>query len=353
MKRDYVGELDLLRFLAALAVLVFHLAFRGGAADGLSPLVYDPLVPVAKYGYLGVDLFFMISGFVIMMSARAESVWKFVVSRLTRLYPAFWICCSVTFVVILISGTTRFPSSLQVYLINMTMLPGSTGTKFLDGSYWSLGIELRFYFLVALVILIGQINNAERFVYGWLLITILANFVPLPWVEMKLILKYAPYFIAGAIFYFIRLQGATPLRWAAIGASWLLAVDRALAACAAQVEHYQIPHSTAVVVVLTTLFFLVFAAIALRRTGPLAKHRWPMLGALTYPLYLIHQTVGYLLITTFYPTVNVHMLFWGTVGLSLLAAYIVCRYLEKPLASALRSLLETGMRAVGRLAFRP
>ncbi|GGY92312.1 hypothetical protein ACFFTM_26095 [Pseudoduganella plicata] len=100
------------------------------------------------------------------------------------------------------------------------------------------------------------------------------------------------------------------------------------------------------------MFFIVFGVIALRRTGALGRRRWPMLGALTYPLYLIHQTVGYLLITEFYPTVNTHVLFWGTVGLSLLAAYLISRYLERPLAAALRSLLEMGRRAVGRLHFR-
>jgi peptidoglycan/LPS O-acetylase OafA/YrhL len=352
MKRDYVGELDLLRFVAALAVLVFHIGFRGGAADGLSPLIYEELMPVAKYGYLGVDLFFMISGFVIMMSAQAESVGKFIVSRLTRLYPAFWICCSITFLAILLSETVRFPSSSQTYLINMTMLAGSTGTKFLDGSYWSLAIELKFYFLVALVILTGQINNAEKLVYAWLLVAVVAQFVKLPWVETKLIIRFAPYFAAGAIFYFIRSHGGTPLRWVAIVTSWLLALDRALVNCAEQTQHYNVPHSVTVVCMLTTLFFVVFAAISLRRTGALGRYRWPMLGAITYPLYLIHQTVGYLLITEFYPTVNTHVLFWGTVGLSLLSAYLISRYLERPLALALRSLLELGGRAIGRLSFR-
>jgi len=352
MKRDYIGELDMLRFLAALAVLIFHFAFRGAAADGLSPLLYTPIAGVAKYGYMGVDLFFMISGFVIMMSAQAESVGKFALSRLTRLYPALWICCSATFLVILLADTTRFPTSLQTYLINMTLLAGSTGTTFVDGSYWSLGVELRFYVLVAIVILIGQIRNAEKFIYGWLLIAVITQFMPMPWIENKLIIKFTPYFVAGAIFYFIRQQGPTTLRCAAIIVSWLLALSRALAARAEQVDHYAVTHSEAVVCLMTTAFFLVFAAIALRLTGRLGMRRWPVLGALTYPLYLIHQTIGYLFITALYPTVNQHVLFWSTVALSLLVAYVISRYLERPLARALRVVLETGARSIGRLALR-
>ena len=63
-----VNEIDLLRFIAALAVVFFHYAFRGYAADDLSILPYPLLAPLAKYGYLGVELFFMISGFVILTS---------------------------------------------------------------------------------------------------------------------------------------------------------------------------------------------------------------------------------------------------------------------------------------------
>jgi peptidoglycan/LPS O-acetylase OafA/YrhL len=70
MSRSRINELDVLRLFAALFVVCFHYAFRGHAADGLSPISYPPLLPAAKYGYLGVQLFFMISGFVILMSVH-------------------------------------------------------------------------------------------------------------------------------------------------------------------------------------------------------------------------------------------------------------------------------------------
>lgn len=96
-----VNEIDLLRFLAALAVVFFHYSFRGYAADGLSVMSYPLLASVSKYGYLGVELFFMISGFVILMTAAHAGLRDFVISRVVRLYPAFWACCTVTFLVIL------------------------------------------------------------------------------------------------------------------------------------------------------------------------------------------------------------------------------------------------------------
>ncbi|MCU0650139.1 MAG: hypothetical protein MUF00_19285, partial [Gemmatimonadaceae bacterium] len=76
----------------------------------------------AKYGYLGVELFFMISGFVILMTAANGSVRDFVISRAVRLYPAFWVCCTATFLVTMFIGEPRYSASLEQYIVNMTML---------------------------------------------------------------------------------------------------------------------------------------------------------------------------------------------------------------------------------------
>ena len=97
MKNTRVNEIDLLRFFAALAVVFFHYSFRGYAADAMSIMPYPLLASLSKYGYLGVELFFMISGFVILMTAANGSLRSFAISRIVRLYPAFWACCTVTF----------------------------------------------------------------------------------------------------------------------------------------------------------------------------------------------------------------------------------------------------------------
>ena len=90
MSKTRVNEIDLLRFFAALAVAFYHYAFRGYAANNLSIMPYPLLEPIAKYGFLGVELFFMISGFVILMTAASGSLKGFIVSRIVRLYPAVW-----------------------------------------------------------------------------------------------------------------------------------------------------------------------------------------------------------------------------------------------------------------------
>lgn len=80
--------------------------------------------------------------------------------------------------------------------------------------------------------------------------------------------------------------------------------------------------------------------IAQRWTGKLAHKRWLVLGALTYPLYLIHQNIGYMLFDQLYLSINPHLLFWGTLGLMLILAYGIYAVFEKCLTRQIRQILE-------------
>ncbi len=143
-----VNEIDLLRFIAAMAVVFFHYSFRGYAAGVMPVMPYPAFAPLSKYGYLGVELFFMISGFVILMTAAGGSLRKFLVSRIVRLYLAFWACCTLTFAVTAASGDPRFSTTMGHYLGNMTMLSGFFGVPLIDGAYCSLLVELGVAFAV-------------------------------------------------------------------------------------------------------------------------------------------------------------------------------------------------------------
>ena len=109
-----MGSLDLLRLVSALAVVAFHYLFRGSA--GQVPYLdhpYPAAQAMALYGYLGLNLFFMISGFVIAWSAEGRTFRAFAIARFARLYPGFVICMTITFAVLLVAGDPRLPVGLQ------------------------------------------------------------------------------------------------------------------------------------------------------------------------------------------------------------------------------------------------
>jgi len=100
-------DIDLMRFVAAFSVMLFHYTFRGNAADNMFDVAYPIIGLVSRYGFLGVDLFFIISGFVILLTARNRDVRGFVISRIVRLYPAVWFCVTLTFIAITLFGKER------------------------------------------------------------------------------------------------------------------------------------------------------------------------------------------------------------------------------------------------------
>jgi len=344
-----VNEIDLLRLLAALAVVFFHYSFRGFAADGMSDLSYPLLSPFFKYGYLGVELFFMISGFVIMMSAASGSLRGFMISRFVRLYPAFWACCTITFVVTIAIGGSRYSASMSQYLINMTMLSGLIGVPPIDGSYWSLFVELKFYALVAIVLLIGRIHQAQLFLIFWLMASIVLEFLPVDMLRHLLTVHFSGYFIAGATFFLMMSQGVSLTRVGMLFLSWCLAVYEAINDLPKFEEHFNTDMSRYVVTVIITTFFLVMLLIALRRTGFFGRNRWLLAGTLTYPLYLLHQNIGFMVFNIAYPAINPHLLFWGAIAAALGAACVVNILVERRYAQPMKVALNNLIDAIHRL----
>jgi len=333
-----VNEVDLLRFLAALAVVFFHYTFRGYAADDMSVMPYPLLAPVAKYGYLGVQLFFLISGFVILMTASSGGARSFVVSRIVRLYPAFWVCCTITFIVTIFIGEPQYSIKIWQYLINMSMLSGFLNVPAVDGAYWSLFIEIQFYALVVIVLLLNRIHQAELILVAWLLCTIFLEAIPIGKLRYLLIVDYSAFFIAGAMLYLIWSKGITLVRAGAVFAAWVLAVAGSLKALPHMEKHYNTEMSGYVVITIVSLFFLTMILISMKCTGVIGRTRYLVIGALTYPLYLLHQNVGFMIFNFLYPSINVDILLWGVIALVIFVSYLINTFIERRFGPKLKKI---------------
>jgi len=340
MNSKRVNEIDLLRFIAALAVVFFHYAFRGHAADNMTTMPYPMLASVSKYGYLGVQLFFMISGFVILMTAANGSLKGFVISRASRLYPAFWACCTLTFCVTIFIGEPRYQVYASQYLFNLTMFSDFIGgVPPIDGVYWSLFVELRFYALIAIILIIGKIHHAQSFVVLWLIASIALEIKPVSGLNYALITEYSAFFIAGSTFFLIWSKGPSITKITIILLSWCLATFQSISELERFRKHFDADIDPYVVAGVVTSSYACMLMISLKKTAFLGRHPWLLAGSITYPLYLVHQNIGYMLFNIAHPHVSSHLIFWGTIAAAILLAYVVHRVVERKFSTLIKSAL--------------
>lgn len=340
-------EIDLFRFLAAMGVVLFHYTFRGYAADGLSPLSFPYLAEVFKYGYLGVNLFFMISGFVILLTALDKDFKGFVISRITRLYPAFWAGVTITALAIVFLGGSRFTVGMLQYLGNLSMVGGYFGVKAVDGVYWTLLVEIRFYFLVGIILLLGQIDKTKGFLLLWLLASILDIFIRIPaGVRVFLIPQWSSYFIAGAMCYLVRREGPSGFKLTVIAIAYYLSVRHACWRIPRMEEHYHTVFSGLATSAIISLFYVAMLLVSLGKSQFINKKQMLALGVLTYPLYLVHQNLGFMLFNAWGEVLNKYLMLLLVIGVMILVAYLIHKYVENvasvPLARLLHSVAQGG-----------
>jgi peptidoglycan/LPS O-acetylase OafA/YrhL len=161
--------LDPLRFGAALGVAVFHLIFWSwawpsiGVAPGFEHYVaadvqFQSAAPFTWFGWVGVEIFFVISGFVIANSASESSATEFLFSRALRLYPAVWVCSTATFIVLLLFGSGSASEFIIPYMRAMLLIPKGINGQWIDCVYWTLAAEMAFYGLVFCALLTRKIT---------------------------------------------------------------------------------------------------------------------------------------------------------------------------------------------------
>jgi len=335
--------LDGLRLVCALAVAGYHFG-DSWRLDGVRPPAHHlpHAAPVLIYGFLGVEVFFLISGFVICLSAWGRTVREFAASRVARLYPAFWAGVLATAVVVAVAPvTTGVPVSgvpgVRDVLVNLTMLPEPLNTPLVDTVYWTLWVELRFYLIVACLIGTGLTDRRVR-VLGtvWLVAAVVLPAFPDAPLREVVMPDFAPYFVAGMTMFLLRRSPADRRLWVLLAGCWLVSLQRVEVRALDLKPGFAVPVWPAMV--LLTVAYAVLLAIALGWTDRLDWRWLGAAGALTYPFYLLHQRIGYSLIRAGHDHTGLpaSVLIIGAVVILLTAAWLVHRLVERPLAPLLR-----------------
>lgn len=340
-KHGRLAGLDALRGIAAMAVVLYHYSawyhFPSSytqmyhARLGDNPLP-EPTVLLTR-GHLGVELFFIISGFVIFMTLERTSTLRiFVFSRFARLYPAFLACMAVTVAVgVALQGTHPYPSQ---FLTNLTMAPELFGRSPIDGSYWSLLYELVFYALAGFCCIVMGWRNPELPCAVWIAIALIVRVTepsPFPGLLKQLTAAhFAHLFVIGIMLFRIHANR--------FNARTLLLLMAALAV-AFLGPHWTFQPIGSVEYGLTILGFAALVWFAATPRGwILAMGPLGFLGRVSYPLYLVHQAAGFALIARLeaagYSADNAILM---TAAAALLVAWVVSRLVEYPAQQWLRA----------------
>jgi peptidoglycan/LPS O-acetylase OafA/YrhL len=342
--------------VAALMVCGYHYGGRGGdisAAWGRDPdHVFPHLAGALSYGPLGVQIFFVISGFVISMSGWGRTVKDFAVSRVTRLYPAYWAALIIVTVVFATAGMDRVPDS--DLLVNFTMFQMPAGAQRVLGVCWTLWAEMRFYLLFALCVVWRGATRRRvlAFCAVWTVTALYAESAGDKFLDLALMPEYAPFFVAGMCLYLIRRFGHDALTWGLLAGAFLLGQREEVKALVAP-DGMAVFHHRSVPVVLAVLTVGMLAVIAVTLVPAIADVQWRWLtlaGALTYPFYLVHEHLGWVMIgklnqhTDLAPSAVLVI----TVASMLLLAYALHRLVERPFGLRLKRLLNKAPVLTGR-----
>lgn len=328
-----ITVLDPVRFFAALAVVFYHYTARH--ENGY----FDTLSNVTQYGYLGVPLFFMISGFVISASAKNRSASAFAVSRVVRLYPALWVCVSITAVFVVSFESGPVAVSFGQYISNLTLLYEYIGYPPVDGVYWTLVAELKFYACVFLLLLLNVFKYYRIWLSAWMLMTVMHLLFNEPFFMGWFISPYySSYFIAGVVFYLVLQDGfdrfKVSLLLLSLAVSSIKGFEQAggFMVNPSDVERY-------IAVFIMWSFYVLFALTAMGKLELKNSRILMYMGGMTYPVYLLHNRVGKLIIDSSAGYVNEAVAVFLTIVFILLLSLVIHVYLEGKVATPLKMVL--------------
>ena len=228
--RDRVETIDVMRGIAALMVTWWHL-FDPAVRYLNSDVLQAVATASARNGASGVYMFFVISGFVIPMAGvgggRSIAFWSAIAKRMVRLYPPFLV--SVLFAVGLMLAAAHMPgfagrqpevSAWQVFA-NASYLAPYVGVEWINPVFWTLLIEVQYYFLIYAVLRQMGSLPPQCLLIG----TTIAALFPLTIHSFSVIFDFTEFFATGFLAFLIvdgrisRLQGV-----AAIGVALIVAL---------------------------------------------------------------------------------------------------------------------------------
>jgi peptidoglycan/LPS O-acetylase OafA/YrhL len=291
--------IDGLRGLAALAVVLFHV--NQALFHTYGSWVPHDLAALMQHGFLGVDVFFVMSGFVIAYSVRNAQltfgfIGRFALRRSVRLDPPYWAAMLLEITLIwagLRVGLALAPvPSMKQILSHFLYLQDLLGYGDIINVFWTLCFEIQFYLgLIVLLVLhrrIGEVFGqrlarpaAVAVLAGLFLYSVLVRYQAfgLEAPHGVAIIRWFQFFMGVCVWWVV--SGKIP--WYVLVAMWLATIGTVIA-------QQEPPYEVLAVAVSAVLWWRYRRD---RLTSLFSSRPFQFLGAISYSLYLFHSTVGW------------------------------------------------------------
>ncbi|RZK57788.1 MAG: acyltransferase, partial [Pedobacter sp.] len=276
-KHNYI--LDMIRFVAAFAVILFHLnLFWVKNHNWYTDLVI--------YGWLGVPMFFVLSGYCIMISAKNVSTpADFLIRRFFRIFPTYWvslivILCSAIFQK-LYTGTNsvaNLPHSINdiistIFLVTYPL----TKTQISNFVYWTLTCEIIFYLITSLSL---YTKNEQLRIIIFSLVSVVSLFIPFQRTGYLFFFSYWSSFCLGTCLFLLSQKNSKTNAYLII----LLTIINIYDLC---IKHLSINEVEFIITVFLTLGIIILSNFVVVKENFISK-----LGKYSYAQYLIHVPIG-------------------------------------------------------------
>ncbi len=282
IKKDRYAFIDNLRAVAIILVVLFHYTYHYDSEYLLRSDNWS--LEIAKFGWSGVDIFFIVSGYCIGMTIiKTKNFIEFVVRRIARLYPAYLICGLLTLVFYYyfeLPGREVGWFTGFMNLIFANFIPGMN-FKYIDGIYWALMVELKFYLFFGLIFFF--LNSLKKSINVWFIFCVLGNIISIfdkdSFIFITSIFPHANLFLIGLLlFYFDKVSLVNKLIIFLFVIISLLTNERYIG-----FELYFV-------------FLLLFVSLFLLKKIDLNIKILSSLGLVSYTWYLTHNAIGIIII---------------------------------------------------------
>jgi len=310
VKREgYILHIEAMRAIAALMVLLFHfITHNNNGADFL--VSNESVRNISTFGAQGVEMFYIISGFVMMLSlSRKHYQWqdfgRYLIKRALRILPLYWSAVLATVAISFVLWGIA-PEVKTLFANLFFVADAFIDTEWLNLVFGTLGIEVQFYILLGLLFPLIRFNVYLK--YGVFIAWLLAGYFT---IDSYTVLACAPYFIIGMLLYDLQTKF-----------NWLdLVLFAGILGALFSIRWYD----DIVIIAITMVLFVVI------------KPTWKPLtwiGEFSYSIYLTHGIFGGWLL--FFATSDVYggmkspwLILVATI-FSLLGAYAFYWVIEKP-----------------------